>query len=322
MKIAVIGRTSWLYNTIIHLLQKGHEIVLIITCKASPEYSKKENDFKKIAQQYGIPFFQTVHLEEYVQIIQNCQADIAISVNWPTILGNEIIAIFPQGILNAHPGDLPRYRGNACPNWAIINHEKQIGLSIHYMNPGELDAGDILVKKYISIKHDTYITDIYKELEKLIPDAFAEAIDGIQKGTLKPISQDESKVEPLRVYPRIPKDSMIDWNKPAEELELLVRASAEPFSGAYTYWNSKKVIIWKAKAITLKQQYLASPGQVLWKEKTGAVAVATGEGVLLLEEIQYQGKRDKTANILTSLRTRLGMDIESEIENIWERLSK
>lgn len=321
MKIAVIGRTSWLYNTITRLVQSGHEVVLIITCKASPEYSKKENDFKKVAQQYNIPFIQTIHIEDFVHIIQNSQADIAVSVNWPTILGEKIIDIFPKGILNAHPGDLPRYRGNACPNWAIINHEKQIGLSVHYMKAGELDSGDILIKKYIPIKKDTYITDIYKQLDCIIPDAFVEAIDGIQKGFLNPISQDESKDEPLRVYPRIPKDSMINWNKPAEELELLVRASASPFSGAYTYWNSKKVIIWKAKAITSTQQYLASPGQVLWKEKTGTVAVATGEGVLLLEEIQYQGKRDKAANILTSLRTRLGMDIESEIEKIWERLS-
>ncbi len=162
MRIAIIGRTQILYETVLKLHEEGHDIGCIITSKAAPEYTRDEDDFKDLAKEVDASFFLTRTLNK-PEILQACRGlDLGISMNWVSIIKQNYIDLFRLGILNSHHGDLPRYRGNASSNWAIIRNEEQITNTIHFMEGSKLDCGRIISQQHYKLNNDTCITNIYK----------------------------------------------------------------------------------------------------------------------------------------------------------------
>jgi len=185
MKIALIGRTKFLLNTGKFLLKKGIKIELIITSKNAEHDDIKSKDFQDFAKISNSKFLniKNINSEKIIKILTKMNLDLGISVNNPLLIKKEIMKQYKFGILNAHAGDLPKYRGNACPNWAIINNEKKIGISIHFMIE-EVDAGDIILKRNYCIKEKTTILDFYTFAETEIPKMFFESIKKIQTGKI------------------------------------------------------------------------------------------------------------------------------------------
>ena len=144
MKIALIGRTEILYETARYLINNGHSVVIIITALEAPEYTKTSEDFASLADELGITFLCGQKIEKFKGKLIDAKAEVGVSMNYTGIIPQSIIDIFQYGILNAHGGDLPRYRGNACQAWAIINGEKSIRLCIHKMIGGEIDSEILL----------------------------------------------------------------------------------------------------------------------------------------------------------------------------------
>lgn len=325
MRIAAIGRTEILYDSILKLKEGGHDIAIIITCKESPGYNTVANDFKLLAEKLKVDFLQTerINSAEVIQQIKNSRSDIAISVNWRTIIQQDVIDCFPYGIINAHVGDLPRYRGNATSNWAIICDEKKIVLTLHLMTP-ELDAGPIVLQREMPLSDRTYISEIYEFINNNSPDMFLEAIDGFVNDTITLRHQSNDQSISLRCYPRIPKDGEIDWSKPAKEIDRLIRAVSEPFAGAYTYIGTDKLVIWKGHFEIPEYPFVGIPGQVAERRKNkGEVAIVTGEGLIVLEEVSMKStERKKPTEVIKTIRTRLGMDITGEISRISQELEK
>src|SRR3954464_12292154 len=130
-----------LYTGIEACVSAGHEPRLIATAPAAPEYDVVERDFERLAGELGCPYFCDTRLDgpDRLELLQRAGADVAISVNWPTVIGSAARSPFAHGVLNAHAGDLPRYRGNACPNWAILQGEDRVVVTVHVM-ADELDA--------------------------------------------------------------------------------------------------------------------------------------------------------------------------------------
>lgn len=128
MKTAIIGRTAILYDTALRLIQSGHEIACTLTAKEAPEYTRTAEDFRKFADRAKAPFEMDGRIAEFPDFLQRAEADIAVSMNYAGVVPQSIIDLFPLGVLNAHGGDLPRHRGNACQAWAILNGETKIGL--------------------------------------------------------------------------------------------------------------------------------------------------------------------------------------------------
>lgn len=231
-------------------------------------------------------------------------SDIAISVNWPTLIKEPLLSTFKHGILNAHAGDLPRYRGNAVANWAILNGESQIGLTIHRM-VAELDAGPIYLKSYFPLSDQLYIGDVYAWIERETPELFARTLDSLQSESISPQDQMNTGIIPLRVFPRKPEDSRIDWSQSSDQIHRLIRASSRPFSGAYAMTeNSEPVTIWRAECFTPPNEFLAIPGQVCFAERDDPV-IACGSGMIRLTEVTDSIGQDARPMILSSLRNRL-----------------
>lgn len=306
MKIAVIGRTETLYKTAELLHSLHYSVPIIITAKEAPEYTKTSKDYQDLAQKLGAKFILTTSIKKYIQEIKESSCDIAVSMNYPTLIPNEVIDLFPLGILNAHGGDLPKYRGNACQAWAILNGESKIGLCIHKMKGNELDSGDIIEREYISVTINTKVTECWEWMNKRIPDMFVSAIQKLEKDPDYVLEkQSENPKDALRCYPRFPEDGKIDWNKSSVEILRLINASNKPYAGAFCNYQDKKIIIWDAELYPDEENYLAVPGQISEIKENGSVVVITGMGKLILHRIEYDGNLCKPGQIIRSIRSRL-----------------
>lgn len=296
MRVGLIGRTHWLLDTAQLVLDRGHEIAFICTARSSPETPVGIAEFEAFALEHGIAFYSEPRISGL-----ELDADICLSVNWVTVLRQPFLDQFPHGVLNAHPGDLPRFRGNACLNWALLAGEPEAVLTVHRMVE-ELDAGPIGLKRRRPIAPQDDITTLYAWLDEVIPDALAEALDGVAAGTLEFQPQDPS-IRPLRAYPRKPEDATIDWTDSAEGILRLVRASTHPFSGAQTRLESgQEITVHRARIHEPDHDFLAVPGQVCFAVD-GNPVIATGEGMLELIELADDAETKKA--VLRSLRNRL-----------------
>lgn len=308
MKVILIGRTKHLIDTATLLNQNGHEIVGIVTSKAAYEYEVNEKDFMSFSKKLNIPFLHhpKVDLKLMKKYFSRANADIGISVNYSGIITKDVIDFFSNGILNAHGGDLPKYRGNACQAWAIINGEKKIGLCIHKMIGNELDSGKIISRKYVDITIDTRIGQVYKVFDDEIPKLFLEAVEKVDQNESFFIEEQSTNPKDiLRCYPRIPLDGKIYWDKPSDEILRLINASSEPYSGAFCHFKEEKMIIWRAKLHNDNERWLGIPGQIASILRTGEIIVLTGKDKLVIEEIEYKGVRCKPNKLIKSLRDRL-----------------
>ena len=235
------------------------------------------------------------------------------------LLDKKTLSLFKYGVLNCHFGDLPHYRGNACPNWAMLNGEKKIGISIHLMDEG-VDSGNIIAKKYFPVNKKTTIQEFYNYAEEIVPTLFLRAITNI-KNSKHSKKQSRNPKQILRTYPRNKFDGKIDWNDTADHISRLIRASGKPFFGAYTFYNSKKLFILESSMEYPKFNYKSVNGQVVERRINGDVVVSCLDGFLVLSKIKYNGKiYTNPTTLIKTIHSRLGMNVEEEIEQIKKHL--
>ncbi|MEE1884704.1 methionyl-tRNA formyltransferase [Pedobacter flavus] len=308
MRVAIIGRSELIYNSAICLLEAGFHIPLIITSKEAPEYAIKSKDFEDLANRIGAKFIYAPKItEEVINQVKSLPAiDVSVSINYSGIISQEVIDLFPLGILNAHGGDLPRYRGNACQAWAIINGEKQIGLCIHKMIGGELDSGPIIEREYLPIDINTKIGMVFDWMVTRIPVLMLSSLQKLRAD--KKYVLEHQSLDPkvaLRCYSRRPEDGFINWNLPNIDILRLINASSRPYSGAYTYLNNLKITVWEAEIFQDDEVFCGIPGQITafsHNEKT--VTVLCGTGKLKLSVLNWEDNGKKFEDVFKSVRAR------------------
>jgi UDP-4-amino-4-deoxy-L-arabinose formyltransferase/UDP-glucuronic acid dehydrogenase (UDP-4-keto-hexauronic acid decarboxylating) len=310
MRIAIIGRSEYLYESALLLLKNGYEIPLIITSKESPEFYFKASDFENLASQHGAAYFYSpnIALPEIKNLIsmQPKTIDLAVSINYTGIISQEVIDLFPMGILNAHGGDLPRYRGNACMAWAILNDEKKVALCIHKMIGGELDSGNIICRKYKALEESTRIGQLFDWMRTEIPPMMLEAVQLLEKNPDYILEvQSKNPANALRTYPRLPEDGKIHWHHTNKQIIKLVNASSEPFSGAFCIFKNEILKIWRAENYFDDENYLAIPGQIAQLNPDGSIIVITGSGKIKVTDVEFKDERKKPTAVIKSIRQRL-----------------
>jgi len=305
MRFAVLGRTHWLLDAAKRVHVSGHRCVAVITAKERPEYRATVDDFRAWAEQAGAAFLHAGSKDQRALTVALAAArpDIVLSMNWPAVLNPAVLAQAGLGIVNFHLGDLPRYRGNACPNWAILLGEARIALTAHQM-AGQLDAGDIFIKRYLDVNEQTYIGDVYAWADATVPEMALDLIEGLANGRLAATPQPSDPALALRCYPRRPEDGRIDWSQPAKNLCRLVRASSRPFAGAFSGLRGRQVTIWRAFVHRAAVPFLAIPGQIMGDDQ-GDPLIACGDEALRLQEIELEGSANPKDDLLADLRDRL-----------------
>lgn len=305
MKIAIIGRTEILYATAVLLRAAGHEITCILTSSAAAEYTRKAEDFRTLALHWKVPFAQGPRISEYVDFLRENNADIAVSINYTGLIPQNVIDVFPLGVLNAHGGDLPRYRGNACQAWAILNGENRIGLCIHRMIGGELDSGDIIARDYLAIDQSTKITAVWEWMTTRTPPLFLDALTALSRNPNHVLErQSENPGSALRCYPRLPEDGRINWQASATDVLRLVNASNKPYRGAFCEFEGRIMTIWDAEISHERGRFCAVPGQIT-QIGDGFIEVACGDGKLRLLSVEYGASVGSPDRWIRSIRQRL-----------------
>ncbi|MCD4821782.1 MAG: methionyl-tRNA formyltransferase [Methanococcoides sp.] len=221
--------------------------VVSIFCR--PQDTDDDNIFKikELAKEHSISAYQPnkKDLYNYVSYIENLDVDLIVVCGYKYIIPEEIFEIPKYKAINIHPSYLPAYRGQHVINWAIINGEKETGVTIHYIDK-DIDTGNVIVQKKVPILFDdtslTLSDNIYSEACKLLQ----SVIDRIVSGeTLQ--AKKQNNAESTYFKPRTPEDSRIDWNIDGVEIYNLIRALVKPWPGAYSYIKDKKIIIRDAK---------------------------------------------------------------------------
>lgn len=218
--------------------------------------------------------------------------DVGVICSYTLRIPKDIIEIPPRGIVNIHGGKLPKYRGPHVLQWAIIQGDKRVGITLHYVDEN-FDSGDIIATTYVPIKNNDNAAKIYKRMAIVDAKLLARNWQDIVDGTTVRIKQDEK----LAWYwpRRQEEDGLINWNKSAKDIHNLVRALVNPWPGAFSYIGPTKVIIDKSSIIDIELGN-GRRGEIIWHDKVG-VWVLAGSNVVRIEEITIKDKSYKGAKM-------------------------
>lgn len=289
MKVVFMGTPDIAVPCLQKLIDEGHEVAAVVTQPDKPKGRGKKlamPPVKELAVKYDIPVLQPVRArdEEFVKSIKEINPDLIVVIAFGQILGKDLLEIPKYGCINVHVSLLPKYRGAAPINWVIINGEKKTGITTMYMDEG-LDTGDIILSKEFDL--DRYITagELHDRMMVEGAEILKDTIDLIEKGEAKRTPQNHDEFSYAPIMDR--NLGNIDFTKSAEEIHNLARG-VNPWPGAYTFYNDVKMKIWKTDVLNEKSS--KEPGTVLSVDKNG-IKISTGDGILLVEEIQMPNKR-------------------------------
>ncbi|WP_406696209.1 methionyl-tRNA formyltransferase [Singulisphaera sp. Ch08] len=301
-------------------LIEGFQVVGLV--RASEDADGERDATIRRAREFGVPALRDDGLGALECYIDELAPDCVVVSSHARILPVRLLE--KSRFINVHYAPLPKYRGRANVNWAIINGEPYVGITIHTMVPG-LDAGKILYQEVVEVREDDDVATLYDRLNSIQRARIAAIVRAHLNGN-EGASQDERKA--TYGCTRIPEDGEIDWSRPASEIQRLVRALVPPFPGAFTYFQGRRLLIWRAEAVIDPLCYEGRvPGRVVSSSrKTGTVDVLAGDGVLRLYDVQRDsGERESAAQLIPSVRGTLGLrtsDLLARIERLERLLSE
>lgn len=289
MKIVYMGTPDFAVGPLEALLAAGHTVTAVVTQPDKPKGRSgrvQMSPVKECALAHGIPVMQPekIRKADAVEKLRETEADIYVVAAFGQILSQEILDIPRFGCLNIHASLLPGYRGSAPVQWVILNGEKETGVTIMQMDAG-IDTGDMLIKSVVPIGEKETDETLFGKLSAAGSALIVEALKKLEAGELVPEKQGDVKT----FYARQLEKSMglIDWKESCAAIERRVRGLYS-WPGAYTFYKGKMLKIGMAEAVAEPAD--AEPGTVSAVTKD-TVWVNTGEGKLLLQEVQLEGKK-------------------------------
>lgn len=291
------------------ILTAGHEVVAVWTQPDRP--SGRGNKLtsppvKEFALQNDLPVFQPTRIKtpETLELFQNVKAEVAVVVAFGRILPESFLKAFPLGCLNLHFSLLPKYRGAAPVNWAIVNGEKLTGVTTMQMDIG-LDTGDILLQQETNIGVDENSIELMHRLSLQGADLLAETLEHYQRLAHIPQNHEMASLAPIMKKA----DGKIDWNLSAPQINNRIRGF-QPFPTSFSYYQGKKMTIWKSKVADVESEQLV-PGTVL-DSKGELLLVSCGDNsILQIDELQLEGKnRMKTRDFLNGVKVQIGEKLD------------
>lgn len=307
MKIFLFLGSRRGYAVLKKLIQAKAQISGILCLIEDPHEPQFHLKICALAQEHAISLFTTAEIKpsQYADLLARIKPDIAFAIGWRYLINQAAYAIPSKGTLIIHDSLLPKYRGFAPMNWAIINGEKETGVTLFYIAEG-VDCGPIVDQLSTPI----YLTDTAQTVDERIIALYEEIViknlSALELSTAKCIQQEE--ILASYTCKRTPADGQINWQKSAMEIYNLIRGLSHPFPGAYTQLNGKKIWIWQAQLPVYPLHYVGNiPGRVLGK-KEGMIEVLTGAGVLRLGRLQYEGEEEKDAiDMVVSVKDTFGL---------------
>ena len=306
MKIIYMGTPDFAVGPLEALIAGGHEVLCVMTQADRPKgrgHKMQPTPVKEAALKAGIPVLQPAKMRDPVlwETLKAYGADLFVVAAYGKILPPEILSIPPRGCVNIHASLLPAYRGAAPIQHAVIDGQKETGITTMLMDEG-LDTGDILRRYPVPVADDETGGSLFDKLAALGGEAILDTLRGMEEGSIVPEKQGEMTTPYAAMLTK--ESGNVDWGKSAEEIERLVRG-LDPWPGAYSFLNGKmirfkKTAIMPENALPEEQDSDGGaadrmPGSV-FAGAGGRLYVRTGSGVLEIKELQPEGKKAMPAD--------------------------
>ena len=297
MKIVFMGTPDFAKESLEALYNAKYEILAVVTNPDRPKGRGMKmiaSPVKEFALEKGIKIYQPEKVrnnEEFISEIKALKPDVICVVAYGKILPKEILEIPSKGCINVHGSLLPKYRGAAPIQWAVLNGDKKTGVTTMYMDVG-MDTGDMILKQETQIGEDETTGELWERLSKIGGDLLVKTLKEIENKTAPRIKQGDD----FTMAPMLDKSmAKIDWeNKTALEIKNLVRG-LNPIMGAYTFLNGKKIKFWKvdvAKDIFADgDMEFMKNGTVIVSDKRDGIYIKTKDGILKVLEIQVENAK-------------------------------
>ncbi len=307
MKIIFMGTPDFARDSLEALNLAGHEIAAVITVPDKPKGRGMKLipcKVKEYALEKGFTLYQPEKIrdnKEILDIINRINPDVICVVAYGKIIPKEILEAPKYGCINVHPSILPKYRGPAPIQWAILNGDEETGVTTMYLDEG-MDSGDIILQEETLINKDETSGELWNRLSKIGAKLLVNTLEEIKNGKAPRIKQGNN----FTIAPMLEKEiSKINWEeKEASEIKNLVRG-LNPIMGAYTILNGKKIKFWKVDNLT-KEEFInkypefreyeyrfssIEPGTVMYIDKKEAIYIITKKGILKVLEIQGENAK-------------------------------
>ena len=288
-RIIFMGTPAFAVPALEGLVKNGYPVIGVVTQPDRPRgrgRTPAPPPVKLAAEGLGLTVLQPekVRTPEFLETFRRLAPDLVIVAAFGQILPKEIIRGQRRGSINIHPSLLPKYRGAAPINWALIRGEEKTGVTIMQMDEG-VDSGDILLQEETPIGAEESFGELHDRLAKMGAELLLITLAMLETDTLLPRRQEERLAT---LAPRLGReDGLIRWKNDARSLVSLIRGLS-PSPGAYTFFEGKQLKIYKAEAEILV--VTEAPGTVAGETQSG-LRVAAGDGYVLLKEMQLEGKK-------------------------------
>ena len=282
MKFIFFGNHIYGHHSLQALLRAGLRPSLVVTNIPHSNENIWYPSVAELAVQHGIDVERiniVSGVEAFREMILKLKPDLFIVSSFRNILDKKLLSLPKLGAINLHMSLLPKYRGPHPENWAIINNEKTVGFTVHYIDEG-IDTGDIIVQSEIAILPEDDILTLTFKLAEKAPELLVKVLKDFEMFKLQCKPQNES----MKSFfpPRKQEDGLIDWKKKSIEIYNLVRALARPYPGAFTFIKGKKVTILRTKQIISDKEEFDC-GKIVGVSGEG-ITVGTGDGKILIRE--------------------------------------
>ena len=292
MNIIFMGTPDFAVESLAKIYENGHNIVAVVSQPDRPSGRGMKlvpTPVKEYALDKGLLVLQPEKIknnEEFINEIKGFKPDVIVVVAYGKILPKDILNIPKYGCINVHGSLLPKYRGAAPIQWAIINGEEKTGITTMYMNEG-MDTGDMILKQEVIIDDDDTYGTLYDKLKKVGGKLIVETLEKVADGLINR----EKQSEDFTIAPMIEKSiGNINWNKSANEIRNLVRG-LNPMPGAYTFLDKEKLKIWKANIVPDIFENDTVSGTVIKASQEEGLLVSTGDGILKIVELQMPNSK-------------------------------
>jgi methionyl-tRNA formyltransferase len=289
-RILFMGTPEFAVPSLELLVEKAWPLIGVVTQPDRPRGRGQHlvaSPVKEAAERHGLTVYQPekVRAPEFLEIFHGLAPDMVVLVAFGQILPKDIIDGPPLGCINVHPSLLPRYRGAAPMNWALIRGETKTGVTIMQMDEG-VDSGDILIQEEIALDQGETYDRLHDRLAELGAQCLLRALEGLAAGTVRRTPQDHSQAT---LAPRLKKeDGQIRWEAPARQIAHFV-AGLSSVPGAYTFLDGKVLKIYSAEAEETPT-CCDPPGTIVGTEPKG-LKIAAGGGYVYLKDVQLQSKK-------------------------------
>ncbi len=311
MKIVFMGTPDFAEKSLEAIYSAGHEILGVVTNPDKPKGRGMKmiaSPVKEFATEKNLNVFQPLKIRgniEFLEEIKKLNPDVICVVAYGKILPKDLLDIPKLGCINVHGSLLPKYRGAAPIQWAVLNGDKKTGITTMYMDEG-MDTGDMILKEEVEIGEDETTGELWNRLSLIGAKLLVETLKKIEDGTAPRIKQEGE----FTLAPMLNKEiAKIDWeNQAANEIMNLVRG-LNPIMGAYTFINDKKIKIWKASILTFeefKEEYeineeieIKENGKIILQDSKKGLYIKAKDGIIKVLEIQGENaKRMATSEFL------------------------